>query len=178
MKLLSKLEYRYCLSDNDKAIIKSYNGSKPLSKNAEKTLTILSEVFGGLHHLDYDQLEAFDYQSDFYNQYLMYGSLATFDRMDLTCLVVICHDMAVRLEIQPTKLDPDDPFDKKLIDKQLSDLREEYGYKTTLEEFINETRPYLRLLFHQRKRKGDYSKRHPTLEDSTEGFRKGIKRFA
>src|SRR3972149_7618844 len=103
-------EYRYCLAENDLAIIKSYNGKKKLSENARKTLIILSEVFGGLHHLDYDQLKLFNYQSTFYNEYLMHGSLATFDGMELTCLVIIAHDMAVRFEIQSTRLDPDDEW--------------------------------------------------------------------
>lgn len=73
---MSELKQRYCLSDNDLNIIKHYT-DKPLSSNAEKTLTILSEVFGGLHHIDSDQLELFDYQSDWYNQYLIHGSLST-----------------------------------------------------------------------------------------------------
>lgn len=175
---MSELEYRYSLSDNDKMIIKYYT-DKPLSSNAEKTLIILSEAFGGLHHLDSDQLEVFDYQSSWYNQYLFNGSLATFDSQILTLLVIMAHDMAVRFEIQSSKLDPDDEyFDRKLIDKQLEECRSEYYPKITLEEFLNETRPYLRLLFHERKREGDFSKRHPTIEDTISGFRANNKRYA
>ncbi|MDE1867758.1 MAG: hypothetical protein KGI08_08645, partial [Thaumarchaeota archaeon] len=95
--------HRYCLSQNDLDIIQHYT-KEPLSSNAKKSLIILSEVFGGLHHLDSDQLKYFDYQSDFYNQYLLNHSIATFDSMQLTCLVIIAHDMAVRFEIQPTNL--------------------------------------------------------------------------
>ena len=172
-------EYRYCLSENDLSIIKQYNGNKPLSENARKTLIILSEVFGGLHHLDYDQLKFFDYQSTFYNEYLMHGSLATFDGMELTCLVIIAHDMAVRFEIQSTRLDPDDEWhDRKLLGKQYRELKEDYGYNITFNEFARETRPYIKLLFQQRERKGDFSQRHPTLEESIEGFRSNNKRFA
>ena len=171
-------EYRYCLSENDLSIIKQYNGNKPLSENARKTLIILSEVFGGLHHLDYDQLKFFDYQSTFYNEYLMHGSLATFDGMELTCLVIIAHDMAVRFEIQSTKLDPEDPEDEKILRLNMEEAIEEYGFNGTIEEYANLGRPYIRLLFHQRKRKGDFSQRHPTLEESMEGFRKGNKKYA
>lgn len=174
----TKLEYRYCLSENDKMIIKHYT-KKPLSSNAEKTLIILSEAFGGLHHLDSDQLEAFDYQSSFYNQYLYMGSLATFDSQTLTLLVIMAHDMAVRLEIQASKLDPEDMhFDRKIIDKQLEECRADYYPKMTLEEFMSEPRPYLRLLFHEREREGDFSTRHPTIEDTISGYRANNKRYA
>ena len=172
-------EHRYCLAENDLAIIKHYNGDKPLSENARKSLIILSEVFGGLHHLDSDQLEIFDYQSTLFNEYLMHGSLSTFDAMDLTCLVIIAHDMAVRFEIQAHRLNPEDEyFDLKLLEKQLDDMNSEYGYNVSMEEFVSEQRPYLRLLFHQRQREGDISRRHPTLEASIDGFRKNNKRYA
>jgi hypothetical protein len=172
---MSELDYRYCLSQNDLDIIKQYNGNKKLSKNAEKTLIILSEVFGGLHHLDYDQLELFDYQSRSYNEYLLHGSLATFDGMELTCLVIIAHDMAVRFEIQSHRLDPEDEYDLKLLKMQVKDFED---YKITVEEFAPQSRPYIKLLFHQRKRDGRFYERHPTLEDSTDGFRKNNKRYA
>lgn len=170
-------EHRYSLSDNDLAIIKEYNGDKPLSENARKTLIILSEVFGGLHHLDYDQLKFFEYQSTFFNQYLMHGSLATFDGMELTCLIIMAHDMAVRFEIQAHTLNPDVQYDRKLLGVQYREMREDYGYKISMDEFARGTRPYIKLLFHQRQREGEYSKRHPTLENSMEGFRKGNKRY-
>lgn len=170
-------QHRYCISDNDKMIIKHYT-DKPLSSNAEKSLIILSEVFGGLHHLDSDQLEIFDYQSTMYNQYLHHGSLATWDNQLLTLLVIMAHDMAVRFEIQSTKLDPeDDYFDRKLIDKQLEDIRAEYYPKMTLEQFLEEPTPYLRLMFHERKRDGEWSERHPTIEDTISGFRANNKRY-
>lgn len=174
---MSELKHRYCLSSNDESIIKHHT-DKPLSENARKTLTILSEVFGGLHHLDSDQLDLFDYQSTWYNQYLFTGSLSTWDFQNLTLLVIIAHDMAVRFEIQSTVLDKDDEQDMKLIQKQLDDCNSEYDYNLTVEQFMEEPRSYLRLLFHQRTRTGDISTRHPTLEDSMQGFRKGNKHYA
>lgn len=172
--------YRYCLSTNDLDIIKHYT-KQPLSENARKTLIILSEVFGGLHHLDSNQLKHFDYQSDYYNEYLVGASLSTFDSMELTCLVIIAHDMAVRFEIQPTSLADEDnlqyesfllAYRKEIIDEVKAE------YENLSDEDIKLTKPYLRLMFHQRVREGDFSKRHPTLEGSIEGFRKGNKRFA
>lgn len=171
---MSEQVQRYSLSENDMMIIKHHT-DKPLSENARKTLTILSEVFGGLHHLDSDQLDLFDYQSTWYNQYLMHGSLSTWDFQNLTLLVIMAHDMAVRFEIQAVVLDKDDEQDMKLIQKQLDDINSEYDYNLTVEQFLEEPRPYLRLLFHQRTRDGDISHRHPTLEDSTQGFRQGNK---
>lgn len=173
--------YRYNLSKNDLDIIKYYT-HKPLSENARKTLTILSEVFGGLHHLDSDQLKFFDYQSDYFNQYLLNHSIATFDGMQLTCLVIAAHDMAVRLEIQPTNLDPtDEYFDRKILQEQCDEVNSEYNTKYTPENIYDDVpKPhsaYLRLLFHQRTRKGDFARRHPTLEESMEGFRTNNKHF-
>ena len=185
--MTSTEEYRYKLSKNDEDIIKNYNVDKkgnplPLSENARKTLIILSEVFGGLHHLEGDQLELFDYQSTFYNQYLIHGSLATFDGMELTCLVIIAHDMAVRFEIQSTILNKEDQWERKLLQKQLDDINGENDWHLTLDDIDNDSNfrqiPYIKLLFHQRTREGDYSNRHPSLEESIEGFRKGNKRFA
>jgi len=168
---------RYCLSENDLSIIRSYNGKKKLSENARKTLIILSEVFGGLHHLDYDQLKLFNYNSNFYNEYLLHGSLATFDGMDLTCLVIIAHDMAVRLEIQSHRLNPEDKHDLKLLKIGWKEAKEEFGYVQTIEEYANLCRPYIKLLFHQRKRDGRFFERHPTIEESMEGFRSNNKRY-
>lgn len=173
---MSEQEQRYCLSDNDLSIIKHYT-DKPLSENARKTLTILSEVLGGLHHLDSDQLELFDYQSSWYNQYLVHGSLSTWDFQNLTLFVIIAHDMAVRFEIQSTLLDEDDEYDMKLIQKQLDDINSEYDYNLTIDQYLEEPKPYLRLLFHQRTRDGDISHRHPTIEDAIQGFRNGEKRY-
>lgn len=169
--------YRYCLADNDKAIIKQFIGDRKLSSNAEKSLTILSEVFGGLHHLDQDQLELFDYDSTFYNDYLMHGSLSTYDNMNLTCLIIMAHDMAVRFEIQAYELNTEDDRDHKLLNMQLEESNSEYGYNEDLEEFAKHTRTYIRLMFHERKRDGDFSQRHPTLEDSMKGYRENNKRY-
>ena len=168
---MSQLENRYKLSENDLDIIKCYT-DKPLSENARKTLIILSEVFGGLHHLEGEQLELFDYQSDIYNQYLLKGSLATFDSQHLTLLVIMAHDMAVRIEINATVLDPNnEELDKKLLVKHLHQCNSEYGYNLTMQQFTENQTPYLRLLFHQRHRDGGFFERHPTLEDTTSGFR-------
>lgn len=173
--------YRYCLSKNDEDIIKHYT-KKPLSENARKTLIMLSEVFGGLHHLDSDQLKYFDYQSTFFNQYLLNHSIATFDDMKLTCLVIMAHDMAVRFEIQPTNLDPNDEFDRKILQEQCNEVNGEYNTNYTPENLYTDLpKPhsaYLRLCFHERQREGDFSRRHPTIEDSTQGFRSNNKRYA
>lgn len=171
--------YRYCLSENDLDIIKHYT-KEPLSENAKKTLIILSEVFGGLHHLEQNQLEHFEWQSKYFNEYLLGGSLSTFDSMELTCLVIIAHDMAVRFEIQPISLLDDDDlhYESFLLAYRkeiINDVKAEY--ENLKDEDIKLNRPYLRLMFHQRTREGDFSKRHPTLENSMKGFREGNKRY-
>jgi hypothetical protein len=172
---MSETTFRYCLAENDKAIIKQHIGDKKLSSNAEKSLIILSEAFGGLHHLDHDQLELFDYESRFYNFYLLHGSLSTWDNMILTSLVIMAHDMAVRFEIQAHELNSDDDY--KLLEKQLEEYNSDYDTHEELEEFAHHTRTYIKLLFHERQREGDFSTRHPTLEDSMKGFRDNNKRY-
>lgn len=184
---MKDMPYRYCLSENDLDIIRHYNVDKkgkerPLSENARKTLIMLSEAFGGLHHLDSDQLKIFDYQSDFYNQYLLNHSIATFDDMRLTCLVIMAHDMAVRFDIQPTNLDPtDEYFDRKILQEQCNDVNGEYDTEYTPENLYDDIpKPrsaYLRLMFHERTRDGDFSRRHPTLEESMVGFRTNNRRY-
>ncbi len=161
---------RYCLSKNDMAIINS-NSDKPLAENARKTLTILSEVFGGLHHLDSDQLELFDYQDNRYNSYLIRGSLATFDFAHLTQLVIMAHDMAVRLEIQAVALDPEDEDDLKLLQRHLDDYNGDSDYDLTMEQFTEMPSTWLKLQFHQREREGRYYEIHPTLEDAVKKWR-------
>ena len=132
---------RYNLSSNDLAMIEFYTKGKEISENARKTLTILSEVFGGLHHIPQKQLERFDYFSTNYNEVSLPMSLATWDTQYLTLLVIICHDMAVRMEIHPSMRN-------------------------------------LRLTFHQRKRESKiFWERHPTLEETIEGFRENNKRY-
>jgi hypothetical protein len=173
---MSEVKQRYSLSDNDLMIIKGYS-KKPISENARKTLIILSEVFGGLHHLDSDQLELFDYQTTWYNSYLLRGGLATFDAQHLTLLVIMAHDMAVRLEIQAVTLDAEYDEDSKLLQHQLQDFNGDNDYKLTMEQYNEKPSPYIKLLFHQRKRDGSFSERHPTLEDTTQGFRDGNKRY-
>ena len=171
--------YRYCLSKNDEDIIKHYT-DKPLSDQAKKSLIILSEVFGGLHHLDSDQLKIFDYQSDYHNEYYLHASLATFDSMELTTLVIIAHDMAVRLSIDSVVFDPSDDYQGKLLQMEVEHCNAEYDTKFTINTYLQalETRSSrLRLMFHARTREGDWSKRHPTLETTMEGFRIGNKRY-
>lgn len=162
-------DYRYCLSKNDLAIIKM-NSDKPISENTRKTLTILSEVFGGLHHLDSDQLELFDYQSDRYNDYLISSPLATFDASSLSGLVIMAHDMMVRLEITATFLNEDDDNELALLKMQAAEQSEDY--EVTVEDLLENPHPYIRLRFHQREgREGRYYERHPTLEDAMEIWR-------
>ena len=171
-----KENYRYCLSENDIDIIKHYT-KKPISSNAEKSLIILSEVFQGLHHLESKQLKSFDYQSKFYNEYRYYGNLATFDAQHLTLLVIIACDMAVRVEITPSRLNIEDEEDKKILQNELDEVNEEYDYNMTLEEFASYSRPFLKIMFSERKREGRFYERHDTIEDTIKGFRSNNKQY-
>ena len=91
----------YQLSKNDLDIIKYYTKGKEISSLARKSMTILSNVFGGLHHLEPSQLEKFLWFENLYNEYSLARSLSTFDPQELTLLVIMAHDMAVRVTIRP-----------------------------------------------------------------------------
>ena len=95
--VLSKLQ----LSDNDKSEIKMYAKGSELSSLAVKSLTILSYLFRGLHNSDRNQLAKFDFTNTMMCQYVMFGSMATWDDNKLTTLVVLAHKLAIRVELSP-----------------------------------------------------------------------------
>lgn len=130
---MSTINYR--LSTNDLDIIKHYTGDKAISSLAEKTLIILSKVFGGLHHLPNKQLEKFPYFETYCITYMHMGSLSTYDPGNLSGLVILAHDLAVRFSL------------------------------------AGKANHYIEFMFHEREREGDFSKRHPTIENHAKGWR-------
>jgi hypothetical protein len=57
---------------------------------------LLAKVFGGRHHLDGRIRECGDGI-----EYIFYGSLATWDFDELTCIVVMAHDQCIRVAVHP-----------------------------------------------------------------------------
>ena len=96
---------RYLLEKNDIDTVKYYTKDKdvPTVPLAYNTLVILSKLYGGLHNMPYGELEKFPYLETFCIEYYYKGCLATYDFSHLTTLVFLAHEMAIRVEIQPTK---------------------------------------------------------------------------
>lgn len=95
------MTYEYKLSKNDLDEIRYFSKEAKLSGIAEKSLIILSYMFGGIHNLDYKQRKKFRYTDEHCTDYVMFGSMATWDANRLTTLVVLAHELAVRVEISP-----------------------------------------------------------------------------
>jgi len=93
------MAYKYKLSDNDLDEIKLFSNGQKLSSLAKKSLMILSYTFGGIHHLDYNQRKKLRYADEHCFEYVTSDSFATWDSNKLTTLVVLAHELMVRLEI-------------------------------------------------------------------------------
>jgi len=103
---------------------------------------ILGHVWQGIYHIKIDYLQRVDWKNSHHISIKICGGLATFDANQLTTLVILCHDAAIRLEISSAKLK----------------FRDEDGNKCVV--------PALELLFHQRQREGRLYERHPTMEEA------------
>lgn len=95
------MTYEYKLSKNDLDEIRYFSKGQKLSSIAEKSLIILSYTFGGIHHLDWKQRQKFRYTDEINTDYVLYGNMATWDSNQLTTLVVLAHELAVRVRIAP-----------------------------------------------------------------------------
>lgn len=91
--------YKYKLSKNDLDEIRYFSKGAKLSPLAKKALTILSYTFGGIHHLSWREREKFRYTDEYCVEYVTVENLATWDSNKLTTLVVLAHELAVRVEI-------------------------------------------------------------------------------
>ncbi len=108
-----------------------------LSPLGAKVADLLDCVWAGIYHLPH----SVEYNTKWADPYYIAVTipdhdLATWDFNRLTELVVLCHDAALRLEIEACN-----PH-------------------------------HVRLVFHQRKRSGSISERHPTMEEATTAIRK------
>lgn len=67
-----------------------------------KDVAWLLEKMWGLHNISRDSLNKVDWSNEFFILFpLGYKTLSTIDNADLTRLVVICHQMMLRVEIRP-----------------------------------------------------------------------------
>ena len=73
-------------------------GQKPSGFGA-KVADILGEVYSGIYHIDNEDLRAADFTHERFVAIALPGCLATYDADYLTRLVILCHDAAIRLEL-------------------------------------------------------------------------------
>lgn len=138
-KVESVIEYSF--SKNDLDTLESYKKyhnlpSSEMQSITKKSLILLSNLCGGLHHLGDNQVRRILKENDSWCVKYLAGHLATYDGWELTKLVLLAHDMAIRVEIQPCNF------------------------------------RYFTILFHERQREGEFSRRHPSIEQVLQAWRK------
>lgn len=74
---------------------------RDLSPFESTVAEILGVAYAGIYHIEEDVLRKSAVWKDWIVQVNVYGDMATYDGMNLTALVVLCHDAAVRLSIGP-----------------------------------------------------------------------------
>jgi len=81
-------------------LIGSYPDLKP-SPLGLKVADILGMVWNGLYHLDPRIIKKTNWADPYCISVLIQQSLATADWQNLTELVVLCHDLAIRMDLAP-----------------------------------------------------------------------------
>lgn len=131
----------YTLSQNDLDVIKYHTEGKEISSIAKKALTILSITFGGLHHIPSSRLKKFPWFDQWMCELLLAENLSTYDSNRLTTLLILAHELSVRIEILPCNphylkiqfhervRDGDFSQRHPTIEKAVSDLRETFVTK-------------------------------------------------
>lgn len=143
-------------------IRKSYGiGGHNISPLGESVADLLGDVFAGIYHLDMDILRAVDWTDTYVIVVPLYHtSLSTYDNEVLTKLVVLSHDRCLRMSV--TAVATVNPHDiRRAIDNEWKD-----------DEIRDIGRASLELMFHQRSRTGDISKRLPTMEQHLDSLRR------
>jgi hypothetical protein len=74
--------------------------------------------------------------------------------------------MAVRVGISSRLLNPCIQKEYDLLTKQHQTYNADSDYGIPFTEFYREQKPYIKISFWQRQRTGDFSQRHPTIEDA------------
>jgi hypothetical protein len=123
---------------------------KELSPLARKVADILGQVYGGLYHLpDVTSQRWFEPHGVFVRLHAGH-ELASFDGSELTALVVLCHDAAIRFAVSVQR-----------VRRRCEETRRSY------------VQSVLALSFHQRRHgEGHLFERHPTMDEAVERFRR------
>ena len=81
-------------------LVKSYPNVKP-SQLGLKVADILGFVYAGLYHMDMRELKKIKWNNPYVIEVRIDCPLSTTDWEDLTFLVILCHDQAIRMSIMP-----------------------------------------------------------------------------
>lgn len=134
------------------------DGKNPvkLSPLGEAVADVLGQVYLGIYHFPHGYLDTVKWDCPYFIQVPVPNSgIATFDGMDLTSLVVLCHDRCIRLhlDIGTISLRGESPRTGRTT-----------KYKVNC----------IMLSFSPRNRDGGFSARHPTMEQAIETVRSRI----
>lgn len=114
-------------------------GGHALSELGAKVADLLGQLTRGIYHISPNAIAKCQWDDPRMIEIVLPSyDFATFDFCTLTTLVVLCHDAAIRCQINGC------------------------GFN------------YLRLQFSQRARTGNFSERHPTLEDAAVSIRSNL----
>ncbi len=75
---------------------------KGISPLGREVAHILGGVWRGIYHLDSPALRRVEWANPDHMHMRVWDSLSTYDRGDLTELVIACHDACIRLNIAPS----------------------------------------------------------------------------
>lgn len=81
--------------------IKTAFKNKVMSHFGEQVADLLGNMFLGIYHLNYSSLSKVEWDNPNHIEVNVYGGMGTYDDDKLTRLVLLAHDMCVRVEIQP-----------------------------------------------------------------------------
>lgn len=112
---------------------------KEPSKFGEEVANILGFVWQGLYHLSQTSLNKVNWKDERYMTINVPYGLATWDRNELTELVVLCHDSLIRLEIRPNMRYLELCFAKRVSIEDAKDMPICKGHPT-IEEQIKKIR--------------------------------------
>ncbi len=80
--------------------LRSDLGIKEISELGERVAEILGELYYGLYHLQTRTLERVNWSNSMWIEIVLDRDMATYDGDTLTRLVILCHELLVRCEIE------------------------------------------------------------------------------
>ncbi len=156
-----------------------------LSPRIRDVMDVIGQVWAGIYHINCSLWTKELLETRKFVLLKLTSPIATYDDSVITGLVILCHDLAIRLEIRPGIL-----WSRHCLDDFYEDIPSDFhgqmddlvafsdegphpyadmpgeGYEGKTVEWEYFPRPCLDLHFHPRTRDGDGYTRHPTLEEN------------